>query len=376
MLGLKPKSHAMRRPNSRYRPAPQPYVTRAQMRTGTALIRLDTSSIRKKALKDYQKAERELDRHKSLLKRFHEEDVPGFRSWVHQQFGHLLTRQRELAQAIDECRNTIFEIQTLASRYHLSEAAAYKKLLWRRAHPTEAEEEDRQWEETMERERKKNPDPLFDEDFSDEEGEDFDDFEEELDGMPDEAKAGFRDFFEEMTGIRLPGHSPKPSKEEGKTAKELYRNIVRRLHPDHHGQMSEARKVLWHEAQAAYRRKDTSALYNILARCDGAESGLGAHSAVSLIQNLTRQLKHTLRTTKQELRQIKREAAWDFKTRIQDPKFSNQIRRDLEAEVTNGEWNLKSVQNLLKQLEREANRPARHGRPRRHERDIDPFDIF
>lgn len=355
----------MKKPNIRYRPPPQPYVTRAQMRVGTALIRLNTSSIRNKALKDYQKSERELDRYKSQLKRYHEEDVPGFRAWVHQHFGNLLTRQRELVKALDESRNTVFEIQALASRYHLSDGAAYKKLLWRRAHTTEAEEEDRLWEEAMERKRKHHPDPSRDDSFEDEHDERFTDFASEFDDIPDDAKAGFDDFFEEMTGIRRPHRAQESSSEEGKTAKELYRNIVRRLHPDHHGQMSEARKVLWHEAQAAYRHKDTSALYNILARCDGAESGLGAHSAVSLIQNLTRQLKQALRSTKQEIKQVKHDPAWDFKIRTQDPRFGHKIRRELEDQNADAEWNLKSVENLLKQLEREANRPSRHGRKSR-----------
>ena len=343
----------MRPSNPRFQPAPKPYVTRAQMRMGSALICLNTNKIRDKALKDYQKAERELERHKAQLKRYHEEDVPGFRAWVHQHFGNLLTRQRELVQALDENRNTIFEIQALAGRYHLSEGAAYKKLLWRRAHPLEAEEEDRLWEEAMERKRKKHPDPAFD-DWSDDD-DDFDDIFED-------ARAGFNDYFEEMTGIRPPHRQSGDSEAEGKTAKELYRTIVRRLHPDHHGQMSEARKVLWHEAQAAYRRKDAGALYNILARCDGGEAGLGAHSAVSLIQNLTRQLKHTLRTTKSEIKQVKHDPAWDFKTRIEDPRFGNRIRRDLEAENADAEWNLRSVENLLKQLDREASRHSRRNR--------------
>jgi hypothetical protein len=149
----------------------------------------------------------------------------------------------------------------------------------------------------------------------------------------------------------------------------LYRSIVRHLHPDHHGQMSEARKALWHEAQAAYRQRDTNALYNILARCDGGESGVGAHSAVSLIQNLTRQLKQSLRSTKSEIKQVKHDPAWDFKNRTEDPRFSHKIRRELEDQNADAEWNLRSVENLLKQLEREASRPNRHGRPRRYGRD-------
>ena len=363
----------MKKRHNTYMSAPRPQLARSKGKAGTALIRLNTHSIRNKALKDYQKAERDLERLKSQLKRYHEVDRPGFRSWVHQHFGHLLTRQRELAQALDEKKRVIFDIDTLSFRYHLSKAMAYKKLLWRQTHPAEAEEEDRLWEEAQERKRQKNQsrskhDHPFDEDEDEADmGSPFsnDDFS----NIPDDEWNDFSDYFEDMTGIRPPKREIQTSKEEGKTAKDLYRTIVRRLHPDHHGQMTESGKALWHEAQDAYRRKDTNALYNILARCEGGESGLGAHSAVSLIQNLTRQLKHTLRTTKQEIRQVKSDPAWDYKSRIQDPKFTNGMRRQLEAEIADGEWNLRSVEELLKQLEREASRPTRHSRRNRYERD-------
>jgi len=349
---------------------------RSNIKAGTALIRLNTHSIRNKALKNYKKAEQDLERLKNQLKRYHEEDLPGFRSWIHQSFGHLLTRQRELARAIDEKRNILFDIETLSSRYHLSKAMAYKKLLWRQSHPAEAEEEDRQWEEAMESKRQKNQRSAQEDIFPEEEEDDSDTdspfANDDFSKIPNDAWEDFRDYFENMTGIRPPARDIQTPKEEGKTTRELYRNIVRRLHPDHHGQMTEAGKALWHEAQTAYRHKDTHALYNILARCEGGESGIGARSAVSLIQNLTRQLKHTLRTTKQEIRQVKHNPAWDFKTRTQDPRFSNGIRHQLEAEIADGEWNLQSVEELLKQLELEANRPARQTRRRNYARD--PFE--
>ena len=99
-----------------------------------------------------------------------------------------------------------------------------------------------------------------------------------------------------MTGIRPPGRASAKgpsgrSPEEERSSKALYRTIVRRLHPDHHGHMDETRRNLWHETQEAYRRRDLNALYSILARCDNGEAGLGAHSPVSLVLRLTRQLK-------------------------------------------------------------------------------------
>ncbi len=361
----------MKRRKSSYLSAQRTQTGHSKGKTGTALIRLNTKSIRNKALKDYQKTERALEQLKHQLKRYHEEDRPGFRSWVHQHFGHLLTRQRELAQALDNKKNILFDIDTLSFRYHLSKAMAYKKLLWRQAHPAEAEEEDRLWEEAMERKRQKKQNHAKADLFPDDDEMDSPFSNDDFANIPDEEWNDFSDYFESQTGIRPPKRNVHNPNEEGKTAKELYRHIVRLLHPDHHGQMTEAVKSLWHEAQAAYRHKDTHALYNILARCEGGESGLGAHSAVSLIQNLTRQLKHTLRTTKQEIREVKNDPAWDYKTRIQDPRFTHNMRRQLETEIADGEWNLKEIEAFLKQLEHESKRPSRRSRRRSYEQD--PF---
>lgn len=365
----------MKRRKNIYPPVPHPKMAPSRGIVVVALIRLNTHSIRNKALKDYKKAEQDLDRLKEQLKRYHEEDRPGFRSWIHKNFGNLLSRQRELMQAIDDKKNILFEIETLAIRYRLSKAIAYKKFLWRREHPAEAEEEDRLWEEAMEKKRKKSdPEPGSDF-FSEEEDEDDPDSpfsQNDFTNIPDEAWESFSDYFEEMTGIRPPArNAAQKPKEDDKTVKELYRTIVRRLHPDHHGKMTDARKGLWHEAQTAYRNKDTNALYNILARCENGESGLGAHSAVSLIQNLTRHLKQALRSTKQEIKQVKQDPAWDYQTRCRDPRFGHSIRQQLSAEIADAEWNLQSAEAVLQQLEREMNRPRRQ--TRRSRQDWDPF---
>ena len=92
-------------------------------------MRLDTHAIRHKSLKDYRKAEQSLEQLKSELKRFREQDTPGFKAWLHQTFGTLLTRQREVAQAIVDKQNLLLEIEDIADRYRLSDVAAYRKVM-------------------------------------------------------------------------------------------------------------------------------------------------------------------------------------------------------------------------------------------------------
>lgn len=329
------------------------------------LIRLNTRSLRKKAILAHQKAERALAQLQEQLKRYHDQDVPGFRSWMHRTFGHLLTRQRELQRAIEDKQVFIYEIHAMAHRYRLSDLAAYRKVVWRRAHPDEAQAEDLAFEEA-ERQRQQarsakdqpdgfihDDDPDRDEFFGD------DEFEDDPDGDED----GFDAFFESMTGIRLPSRKAGDSNPDQKTVKELYRNIVRRLHPDHHGQMSEARKSLWHEAQAAYRHHDLNALHSILARCEDGEAGLGDHSPISLIRRMTQQLKTATQSTRREIRTLKRDVAWDYETRVKNAPFVKGIRMDLENMVHTLQWNLNDIEQELARLDRLATRQAQQRQP-------------
>lgn len=315
------------------------------------LVRLDTHAIRHKSLKDYRKAEQNLDKLKSQMKRFREQDIPGFRTWLHQTFGSLLTRQRELVQAIQDKQALLLEVEELADRYDLSEVAAYRIVQWRRAHPDEARAQDLEFEEELRRRQAKrderpgrSPDPEPDDPFDD----DWDDL---------------RDLFESATGT-----APRPGRhtsQEDRSARDLYRTIVRQLHPDHHGAMSEARKDLWHEAQAAYRRRDVPALYNVLARCDNGGAGLGQHTPVALIHRLTAQLRQAIRSTQSEIRRMKTDPAWNHEERLRDPRYAARIRAELQSTIHGTEHDLRSIDDVLAQLEREANRSQRQSHSRR-----------
>jgi hypothetical protein len=314
------------------------------------LIRLNTRSLRKKALLAHIKAEKALAKLKEQLKRYHEKDVPGFRSWVHRTFGHLLTCQRELQHALEEKRTLVYEIQAIADRYGLSEVAAYQKVLWRRAHPDEAQEEDRQFEEAELKRKeahRKGGHPALE-----------DLFDDDFDNWPDDEWSEGDDFCENPTVHGMEPHADRPHPDQ-KSVKDLYRTIVRQLHPDRHGEMTEARKALWHEAQDAYRRHDVNALHSVLARCDTGEAGLGEHTPVSLIQRLTRQLKSAAQATKHEMRNRRRDVAWDYETRIRNPRFIQDVRSDLQGMVESLQWSLNEIDRELEYLNRLAARTKR-----------------
>lgn len=349
------KMHPTRQPPNR-REGPPP---------AEGLVPLDTHAIRHKSLQDYRKAEQNLDTLKSQLKRFREEDTPGFRAWLHQTFGSLLTRQRELTQALQGKRALLLEVEKLADRLDLSDVAAYRIAQWRRAHPEEAQAQDLEFEEELRRrqakrnERSGKPPGAGDHDPK----------------QDDHANDDLHDLFETATGTAL--RSAKHASQADRPSRDLYRTIVRQLHPDRHGAMSEARKNLWHEAQAAYRRRDVAALHNVLARCDNGEAGLGQHTPVAMIHRLTAQLHQAIQSTQSELLKMKTDPAWNYEERQQDPRYARKIRSELQSAIHSTENNLRSIDEVLAQLEREAHRTQRQSQARqRHPPTALPEDEF
>lgn len=343
----------IRQPYDRWDEPPRVQPPPVVLSRSKGLVRLDTHAIRHKSLKDYRKAEQDLAKLQSELKRFREHDASGFRTWLHQTFGSLLTRQRELAQTIQDKQALLLEIEELADRYRLSDAAAYRIAVWRRAHPEEARAKDLEFEEERRRhEAERNERPGKTPGADDDEP-----------GPDDDADDDWDDFFDATAG--RPPRSVRRSPAEERTARDLYRTIVRQLHPDRHGAMSEDRKNLWHEAQEAYRRRDIATLHDVLARCDTGAAGLGQHTPVALIRRLTLQLRQAIQATRAEIRRTKSDAAWNYEARQKDPRYTNHIQAELRSAIHMTEHDLRSIDTVLAQLEREANRSQRQSTSRR-----------
>lgn len=322
-----------------------------------AIVRLDTRSIRNKAIQAHRRAERALEKLKTDLKRYHEQDVPGFRAWMHRSFGDLLTRQRECQQSIAEKVVFIGEVKEMVERYGLSYPEAYRKVMWRRAHPEDAEAEDRAQEETQRQRAQARPADRPDNDT---------DWDDEFDDDDDFSDDEIDQWLEEMLDQARKPRDSGASHADQKTAKELYRNIVRRLHPDHHGQMSEAHAALWHEAQEAYRRQDLSALHSILARCDDGAAALGDHTPVSLIMRMTKQLTEAARSSRNEIRHARQDIAWRYEDRVNELRYTRKIEQDLRNLLNMALLTLGDINRDIAELEREANRQEqRHSRATR-----------
>jgi len=290
------------------------------------MVRVDGTAIRKKIKKDYEKALRELANSRRVLDQFQQTDQPQFTRWLNSHFGALLTELRELNLKMAADEDIVFMVQTEVMLGGGSHARAYQRVMELRDNP----EPPPPPPPGGERER---------EPFG--AGPDW--------GNPDDPDDPLKAVFEEMFGEPGPGASPweAPGRHAGqhsqdetaapahiaKRLKELYRAVVRRLHPDSQREMTAQKTEWWHQAQAAYEAGDSEQLEVILTLCEIGESGTTAHTSAGLLQRITAQLKSSLRAIKRQISQRRQEPAWNFSGRTDHAAMADQVGRELTGEL-------------------------------------------
>ena len=149
--------------------------------------------------------------------------------------------------------------------------------------------------------------------------------------------------------------------------KELYRAVVRRLHPDKLETLSPREVEWWHQAQAAYEAGNVEQLELILTLCEVEDRGT-KETSVSVLGQLVAHFKSSLRALKKRLTECKRDPAWNF-SKLED--YSGLERRAagmFEEQVRVIRVELAYYEDLLEKWKRQAATPpakARRGSRRR-----------
>jgi len=325
-----------------------------------ALVRVDGSAIRNKIRREYEKALRDLEKARQALDQFQQRDQPQFSRWMSSHFGALLTELRELNLKMAADEAIIFMVQGEVMFGGSSYARAYKRVMELKEEP----EPPPTPPPGGEREGRRDP-------FGAERGwGEPENPDEELDALFEELfdEAGPKFDPRTQRGSRAgPGGGRAAPADASKRVKELYRAVVRRLHPDAHREMTAQRTEWWHQAQAAYEAGDAEQLETILTLCQIGESGTTAHTSVSLLQRITAQLKSSLRAMKRQINRWRREPAWNFSMRTDLVALAEQVRRELTAELTAVRREWMRTQELIGEWKAAAERlkPTRRRRAQR-----------
>jgi len=328
---------------------------------------VDGTAIRKRIKKDYEKAVRDLENSRSQLDEFHKTDLPQFTRWLNTHFGVLLTEARELSQKMAADEELIFEVENEVMFSGVSYARAYKLVMELREHPepvppppTGSDEPD------------KDRDPFG----TRSESEDFD--EEDL----------FDEFFEQLFEGSGPDEDPRErrSSRAGQRAasasqphnasrlKEIYRSLVRRLHPDTQREMTAQKSEWWHQAQEAYEAGDLEQLEVILTLCEIGESGTTAHTSASLLQRITAKLKSSVREIKRQIAERRKDPAWNFSRRSDHAVMAGEMRRNLMDDLRRMREHWRESQEVIAAWKAAAERLKPPRRRKQHRQNMEfPF---
>lgn len=360
---------------SRQRKPPTDAATTPSRHTRGQIVVIDQAPLRNAAVADCRKAMAQVETARARWSRFEREDQPAFTRWRAREFGAQLSQLRELEAQVREHELLIHEVELEMRHCAGNGAAAYRRVLFRRANPGVF--------------KQTTPDPEEVEDEEDD-GADFTEFEKEAlfqewvrkflgtnpDKLDDRAYArSFAAFKFHMFGAegepppsgasearRSSGRAEPPpaaAASVGSRLKELYRLLVRRLHPDLRADGNAAVSTLWHDVQEAYAAGDTGRLETLIALCDIEANTFGEQTTLSQMRAVLIELRRSLRALQRSLRAARSDPAWGFVRTGATKALRLLVQRELEGEFRVQTGRLEYCAALIAEWAGERRTPTR-----------------
>jgi len=235
--------------------------------------------------KRQEKAARDLHRHEEI-------DRPAYDAWMSRTFPQLITRLRELHQ----------EVFTKSQRVEAAQAAAFfsgrsVKKIWRDLQAEANQPPPADADRTTGRNSGGRDAP---EDDWDDDG-----FFDEDDGP---ARGGRGHGRSEREPDRPGRTGPRPSV----AARDVYRRLVQRIHPDRGGAWTTARQRLWHQVQEAWAAGDADWLSRLEVEWEAAHDVLSPTSPLSRLRCAIEEFHAARRDLERKLRNYRGSTPWRF----------------------------------------------------------------
>jgi hypothetical protein len=317
------------------------------------IVLLDQQPLREEAGGEAKRIMREVDEHAEKLAEFDRTILPSFERWETKNLGPLLDEEQRLHSKISEMERFLefadFEsVFTGRDPYEI-----YEEAIREFAGDIPRRDEDEHHSEAPP-EREPEPDP--DEGYDPEER-DFRSYVRFIFGDdPDSSgKKKYQRLFEDYRRWREKmGAAQAPKRHKSVDApsrlKEIYRILVRRLHPDTGRDRSNPQtRRLWDDLQEAYASMDLERMEILLAITDLHESGSAVRSTLFHLRQVARQLRNQLDGLKVRLLQVKKSPAWTFWHAKDRQSAGNKLRAAAEKRV-------QAAKNHLARLEAELAR--------------------
>lgn len=287
-----------------------------------------------------------LEEARTAWHRFEREDKPAFARWRAREFGPLLSKARDIETQIRDHQALVHEVELEMRRFFQDPHSAYQRVLFRRQNPGAAAAEMHQpadagegrrlsefeqealFQEWVQRSLGTNPDKMDDEAYTSS----FETFKTHMfqSRPPEPPRAN---------PARTAEATPPESLEEEPDlvvdlrVKELYRTLVRRLHPDLRADGNAAVSALWHEVQEAYAAGDVARLELLLALSDLEASRVGEQTSLFQMRTVFAELSRAIRALEKSVQEAEGEDAWNFARAGANAGLRLRVERQLKSDL-------------------------------------------
>jgi len=322
------------------------------------IVLIDQAPLRRSVAAECTETMARLDEVRTCWHRFDREDRPAFIRWRAREFGALLSEARDIEDRIRDAQNLVHQVEMEMRRHFQDPHSAYMRVMFRRENPTaepEPESTETQpgrsgparklsefdkealFQEWVQKFMGTSPDKLDDHVYSTT----FEVFKSHM------FTGAAEEFYSGATKAARPPPSQSAKNYNGAEAveeeveesdidarvKELYRTLVRRLHPDLRADGSADVSSLWHEVQEAYDASDIAQMEILLALCDIQASEMGEGTSFSQMQAVLAELKRSLRALEKMLLEAEGEDAWNFARSGPNDDLRSRVERELKLNL-------------------------------------------
>ena len=309
------------------------------------IVIIDQEPLRSAVGADCSTAMARLEKARAAWHRFEREDKPAFARWRAREFGALLSKAREVEVEIRESQRLVHEVEIEMRRFFQDAHSAYLRVKFRRENPSAREdaseeraetggegslsefEKEALFQEWVQSSLGTNPDKMDDDVYSTH----FETFKSHMfRGRPEAPRPNYHRPAEKQ---RVVPDEEKFAPAADARVKELYRALVRRLHPDLRADGNTVVSALWHDVQDAYAASDVARMELLLALSDIESNQVGEQTSLFQMRSVFAELERAWRALEKSVQEARGEDAWNFARTGPSEGLRLRVERQLKSDL-------------------------------------------
>jgi hypothetical protein len=159
-------------------------------------------------------------------------------------------------------------------------------------------------------------------------------------------RIGYRPAAKRRSAVELEEEGEEETRVDARV-KELYRILVRRLHPDLRADANAAVSALWHDVQEAYAAGDVAQMEILLALSDLESNQMGAQTSIAQMRLVLEELERAWRALEKSLLEAEGEDAWNFAQTGPTADVRTRVERELKSDLAARTMRLDLLTNTI-----------------------------